>query len=248
MCTVAYDGTHFSGYQVQPNARTVQSEVEDALLKMHKGRLIRIHASGRTDAGVHARGQVFHFDTPLEIEPERWAHALNTLTPADVKILTASVARDDFHARFDVIGKEYRYFIDNGADQDIFRRLYAAHIPRPLDLILMQTAAEYLEGKHDFSSFCAARSSTQDKVRTIKTINVTENENTFMLTFKGDGFLYQMVRIMVGTLLAVGQGRIGPEVIPDIIAARDRRQASMTAPPHGLFLWDVFYQDCEIKD
>lgn len=165
-CTVSYDGTHFKGYQVQPGQRTIQTEIESALARMHKqDELIPIVASGRTDSGVHAKGQVIHFDTPLAIPMERWPFALNSLLPDDIRVLKVEEVDESFHARFSVVSKEYRYKVSTETHQNVFTRQYACHYPYPLDVDKMREAAEHLIGTHDFTSFCAANTEVQDKMR-----------------------------------------------------------------------------------
>lgn len=240
-CIVAYDGTGFAGYQVQPGKRTVQLEIEQALSKIHKGDSVRIAASGRTDAGVHARGQVVHFDSKLQIPGERFKKALNAMLPRDISILDASQVDMDFHARFTSVRKEYRYRISLSEERDPFLRDYAYHYPYRLDLEAMKEAAHYLQGTHDFTSFCSAKTEVVDKVRTVEEIIFNTSEDELVIQFIGNGFLYNMVRIMTGTLLEVGSGKKAPAEMKRILAARDRVQAGKTAPGHGLYLWKVDY-------
>ena len=209
-CIIAYDGTAFAGYQVQPEKRTVQSELEAALEKMHKGEKVKVTASGRTDAGVHAKGQVIHFDSSNEFPAENWKKALNALLPSDIVVLDVKQVSDAFHARFDPIGKEYRYMITRGPITRSFRRNYAYHYPYPLDIEAIREAISYLIGTHDFTSFCAANTNVVDKVRTIYKIELNEDGDSLMFRFVGNGFLYNMVRILVGTLLEVGSGKRKP--------------------------------------
>jgi tRNA pseudouridine38-40 synthase len=240
-CIVAYDGTSFSGYQVQPGKRTIQGELEKVLEKLNKGASIRVSASGRTDAGVHARGQVIHFDTTLEIEPDRWRKALNSLLPADIAIQTAEIARPDFHARFDAVGKEYRYFLLPSKTRDPFQRNYAYQFPYPLDFKAMEEAIGHLTGTHDFTSFCSAKTEVEDRVRSLKEIDIYQENGMLVFRFVGDGFLYNMVRILTGTLLEVGTGRREARTMPELLEKKDRTLAGKTAPGHGLYLWKVFY-------
>ncbi len=240
-CIVSYDGTGFFGYQVQPNKRTVQSELEAALLKLHKGKEVKVTASGRTDAGVHAKGQVIHFDSDLLIPEERWPIALNSLLPDDISVLSAEKAEESFHARYDAAGKEYRYFLYLSKKRDPFLRNYAFQYPYPLDVGLMKEASQLLLGTHDFTSFCSAKTEMEDKVRTIREITIHQEEDSLVFQFIGNGFLYNMVRILVGTLLEVGNGERKAEEIPELLLKRDRRLAGKTAPAHGLYLWQVFY-------
>lgn len=240
-CTVSYDGTGFFGYQVQPNKRTVQSELEEALLKLHKGKEVKVTASGRTDAGVHAKGQVIHFDTDLRIPDDRWPLALNSLLPDDISILSAEKAEDSFHARFDAAGKEYRYFLYLSKQRDPFSRHYAFQFPYQVDVEQMREAGRLLLGRHDFTSFCSAKTEMEDKVRTIKEITINQEGDMLSFRFIGNGFLYNMVRILVGTLLEIGSGDRNVEEIPELLRKKDRRLAGKTAPAHGLYLWKVFY-------
>lgn len=241
-CKIAYDGTLFSGYQIQPNKRTVQSVLESALEKLHKGSPVRVFASGRTDAGVHAKGQVIHFDSPLSIPVGKWSIALNSLLPDDISVLQVEKAAHDFHARFDAAGKEYRYFIRLSAIKDPFQRHFAYQFYFPLDYGAMSEACRYLEGTHDFTSFCSVKTEVEDRVRTIRSIEFSEDEGILQFRFVGTGFLYNMVRILVGTLLEVGIGEVEASAIPEILAKKDRTLAGKTAPGHGLYLWEVFYE------
>ncbi|WP_226671065.1 tRNA pseudouridine(38-40) synthase TruA [Metabacillus litoralis] len=242
-CIVSYDGSQFSGYQVQPKKRTVQSEIEEALTKLHKGNSIKIFASGRTDANVHAVGQVFHFETSLTIPEERWPYALNSLLPEDIVITSASYVDEEFHARFDVVKKEYRYIINQQKTQDVFKRKYCFHYPYELDLHSIQKACSLLSGTHDFTSFCAAKTEVENKVRTLYSIDVKKEGNDVVFSFIGSGFLYNMVRILVGTLLEIGLGLKSFEDIPAILEGRDRRLSGKTVPGHGLYLWKVYYDN-----
>jgi tRNA pseudouridine38-40 synthase len=241
-CQVAYDGTAFHGYQVQPNKRTVQLELEAALLKLHKGREVKVTASGRTDAGVHAKGQVIHFDSDLGIPVLKWPLALNAVLPSEIAILTVEEVDLDFHARFDAVGKEYRYFVDNRKIRDPFQRNYSHHFPFSLEIERMQEACAHLIGEYDFTSFCSAKTEVVDRVRTIYELDLSMEGEQLMFRFRGNGFLYNMVRIIVGTLLQVGTGDIEPDSIPGILAKHDRIYAGKTAPPQGLYLWEVFYK------
>lgn len=240
-CIISYDGSGFSGYQVQPNKRTVQSQIEAVLAKIHKGSHVKISASGRTDAGVHAKGQVIHFDSPLSLPEEKWELALSSMLPDDISVLSVEAVDSSFHARFNAIGKEYRYFLYQSAKRDPFQRNYAYHYPYPLNLAAMKEACTYLLGTHDFSSFCSARTEVEDKVRTIEAIEILQEEKRLCFRFVGNGFLYNMVRILVGTLIEVGSGKRRSEDIVEILEKKDRRFAGKTAPGQGLYLWKVDY-------
>jgi tRNA pseudouridine38-40 synthase len=242
-CVISYDGSAFFGYQVQPNHRTVQAEIENALKKMHKGVMIRVNASGRTDAGVHAVGQVIHFDSPYKLPPSKWKIALNSLLPEEISVQHVQYMSNDFHARFDVKKKEYRYKVSLNRDRNVFMRNYQYHYSYNLDYIAMKEAMKYLVGTHDFTSFCSAKTEVEDRVRTIYEVEFFEQNEELVFRFVGNGFLYNMVRIIVGTLLEVGQGTRRPEELVDILKVRDRTKAGKTAPGNGLYLWKVSYDN-----
>ncbi|WP_058305702.1 tRNA pseudouridine(38-40) synthase TruA [Gracilibacillus massiliensis] len=242
--TISYDGTHFSGYQIQPNGRTVQGKIENVLTKMHKGKAVRVIASGRTDQGVHAVGQVIHFDTDLEIPLVNWKKALNTMLPDDIEVVDIQLATEDFHARFDVKEKEYRYFVLNSDKRDIFKRNFYYFVKDKLDLKAIQLAANHFLGSHDFTSFCGTNTNVKgDKIRTVTNISVEQSGDNIIFKVRGTGFLYNMVRIIVGTLLEVGLNKRNPDDILQIISQKDRSQAGNTAPAQGLYLWEVSYQE-----
>lgn len=241
-CVIAYDGTDFAGYQVQPEKRTIQSEFEEVLAKMHKGEIVKVTASGRTDSGVHAKGQVIHFESPLTFPTENWVKAFSALLPSDIVVLEVDIVSADFHARFHTTGKEYRYIIARSKLQDPFQRNYAYHYPYSLDEKAMREAISYLIGTHDFTSFCSAKTEVVDKVRTIQEMDFNETDGFMVFRFVGEGFLYNMVHILVGTLLEVGSGKIAPRDLIGILDKKDRSFAGKTAPGHGLYLWKVFYK------
>jgi tRNA pseudouridine38-40 synthase len=242
-CTVSYDGTAFNGYQVQPGQRTVQGVLEKALTKVHKGKFVKVISSGRTDAGVHAIGQVFHFDTDFSIPEEKWPVVLNSILPDEVVIVSAKYVQDDFHARYSVKQKEYRYKVMLGKRRSPFTRDFSLYYPYQLDLEAIQIAARYFIGEHDFTSFCSTKTDKEDKVRTIHNIKVEQDGLELTFSFTGNGFLYNMVRIIVGTLLEVGSGRKKPEEISIILNKKDRKAAGKTAAAHGLYLWQVQYEE-----
>lgn len=239
---VSYDGTYFSGWQRQPEKRTVQSEIEKALEKIHKGDKTDVVASGRTDASVHALGQTMHFDTALSIPEEKWPKAINSHLPADVFVVSAEYTNRAFHARFDAVEKEYYYRLLYTKAPDIFRRHHTVFYPYQLHLPAMRKAASYLIGTHDFTSFCAAGTDVKDMVRTIYKADILEDGDEIRFVFRGNGFLYNMVRIMVGTLLEVGKGRRQAEDMPVILNEKRRESAGKTAPGHGLYLSQVMYE------
>ena len=240
---IAYDGTHFNGFQKQPNGRTVQEEMEKTLKKMANGKEITVFGSGRTDAGVHAMGQVIHFDYPEERPLERMRFALDTQSSEDIAVKAVEIVSDDFHARYLVKEKTYQFRVDIGKPRSPFRRHYASYFPYPLDLSKIQRALPDLIGTHDFTSFCASGSSIEDKVRTIYEAKMEVNEagDELLFTFRGNGFLYKMIRILVGTLLKIGNGLLSEDSIPEIIAKKDRNAAGPTAHPEGLYLYEVVY-------
>lgn len=240
-CIVSYDGSRFSGFQIQPQTRTVQGEIEAALKKMHQNCSVKVVGSGRTDAGVHAYGQVIHFDSPLQIPVPQWLKALNSITPSDISFTKIEKAEASFHARYSAIKKEYHYKIYTAPTRDPFRRHFALHYPYPLNKALIDAAIAHLIGTHDFTSFCSAKTEVDDKVRTLSTLDYEIVDDNWTFRFVGDGFLYNMVRIIVGTLLEVGGEKLLPEKLPWIIAQRDRKLAGKTAPPEGLYLWKVYY-------
>jgi tRNA pseudouridine38-40 synthase len=242
-CTIAYDGTNFAGYQIQPNKRTVQGELEHALATMHKGQFIRVFASGRTDAGVHAHGQVIHFDSPMTIPAAGWLKALNALLPDDIVVKEVEPVDSSFHARFSATSKEYRYKVRTAQEKDVFLRNYTFHFPYLLNYDAMKEALQFIVGTHDFTSFCSAKTEIEDKVRTIYEADFVISDSDLIFKFVGNGFLYNMVRILVGTMLDVGQGRIRPADIPAIINGKNRNLAGKTAPSHGLYLWKVYYDN-----
>lgn len=239
---IEYDGSNYHGFQIQPNAISIQETLEACLAQL-TGETIRITAAGRTDAGVHAMGQVISFDTASTIPADRLCLALNRYLPDDIKALSSRQAPDDFNARFNALKKTYRYSIYNSAAGQILVRKYALCLNEALDIEAMQKACGYIEGRHDFSSFCASGSSTRTFERTVMRCELKQNDVWLTLEMEAGGFLYNMVRITVGTLLEVGRSRLSPHSIPSILQAKDRTAASPTAPPQGLCLIKVDYPD-----
>lgn len=241
-CIISYDGSQFSGYQVQIDKRTVQLELEKVLAVMHK-KTVKVVASGRTDAGVHAYGQVIHFDTHLEIPASNWIKAMNAMLPDDIAVLSAEYVSEDFHARFGTSGKQYRYVMDLGEIHNPLKRNYAYHYPYPIDVERIKEAIPYLVGTHDFTSFSAVRTDVKDKVRTIYRIECVLEGNELTFIYEGNGFLYNMVRILTGTLIEVGIWKREPKELQTIIESKDRAVAGKTAPAQGLYLWEVYYDE-----
>ena len=243
-CTISYDGHLFYGYQVQPGQRTIQDELEKALQTLHKAKeRIPVVSSGRTDSGVHAVGQTIHFDSPLSIPEAKWPYALNALLPDDISVRKAEAVNDQFHARFSAKRKEYRYMIYRGRHPDVFKRYYAYHVPDDIDMEKVKEASRYLVGTHDFTSFCATKTEVKDKVRTVHELEWSDTGDGLQMRIVGSGFLYNMVRIIAGTLLDVGTGKFSPGDIEKMILAKNRDAAGRTAPAHGLYLWRVIYDN-----
>lgn len=239
--TIAYDGSGFSGYQIQPDARTVQMELLRVLKEVHKGEPVEVVASGRTDSGVHATGQVIHFDTPFAIPEAGWLKALNVRLPEDIRVHRIEEAAPDFHARYHAKGKIYRYKWTRSKIISPFSRHHLVHVPQQIAIDRMEQAAAAFLGTHDFSSFCAANTNVVDKVRTVWRLDFEEHGDELHMVIEGSGFLYNMVRIIAGTLLEVGLNRREPEELAEIIAACDRDAAGKTAASHGLYLEKVHY-------
>lgn len=242
--TVAYDGEKFQGWQVQPGMRTVQDEIEKAFGVICAGEKPRIHGSGRTDAGVHARGQVFHVDPERVCPKEKWMEALNGLLPADVRVMDVNVVSPDFHARFDAVSKEYRYFIFQGPVLPPEIRRIRHHVRKELDVEKMCRAATLLQGEKDFLSFSANRGKPEEStVRTIMECRFTGGAPEYCFTVKADGFLYKMVRQLAGALLRVGRGEMSLPEFQKLLDQPVRNHLAPTAPPQALFLWEVLYPE-----
>ena len=249
--TIAYDGTAYQGWQVQTTGVGVQEKIETALGKLFPG-VKRIHSSSRTDTGVHALGMVAHVEIPraeFKMAVGRLALALNAFLPEDIRVVTAARCRPDFHARFHATGKQYRYFVWNHRTMNPLRRRQAWHVPQKLDLAAMRSAAKPFLGRHDFKSLAGTRNyEMESTVRTLTRCEIKRSGPLLTFFLEGDGFLYKMCRGMVGTLVQVGQGKIAPGGIKNILTSRDRRVAGMTAPAHGLVLWKVFYSTQSRED
>ncbi|WP_424769175.1 tRNA pseudouridine(38-40) synthase TruA [Paenibacillus sp. sgz302251] len=237
---VSYDGTNFNGFQTQPYGRTVQGQIELAIKKL-SGETIIITASGRTDAGVHAQGQMFNFYTESSIPTQRWAIALNTRLPKDIVIIEAFDVPEHFHARRSAKRKTYRYTIDTGKFPDVFGRQYRFHHPAPLDVDAMREGLSYLVGEHDFTSFTSIHSTKPHHIRTIYEADFVQEGPIVHMYVTGNGFLYNMVRVIMGTLLWVGQGRLMPAEMKAILEGKSRSLAGPTAMAHGLMLMNVQY-------
>lgn len=242
--TLQYDGTGYAGFQRQPNGVTVQEKLEEALRTLTGDPGLKIGAAaGRTDAGVHARGQVVHFRTASRIPLDRWPLALNQQLPADIRAFAAEAVPEEFHARYWAVQKRYRYCIENAVVQSPLSRLYAFHWTRALDLAAMRQAGLLLVGRHDFAAFRSTGGSAQTSVRTVTALAVTDAAPFVFVDVEADGFLYNMVRIIAGTLLEVGSGRRSLADVAQALATGDRTFAGKTLPPHGLSLERVTYGD-----
>ncbi len=243
--TVSFDGTNYAGWQVQTSGTGVQELVERALSKVIPGEH-RLHSSSRTDAGVHALGMVAHVELPKDrfrIEMRKVVLALNAYLPDDIRVVAASRVPAGFHARFHASGKEYRYQVWNHVAMNPILLRYAWHVPQALDLDQMREAAKCFVGKHDFRSMAATHSyAIADTVRTMHRVEVRARGPLITFVIEGDGFLYKMVRGMVGTLVQVGRGRFQPKDLKAMLEAKDRRSGGMSAPACGLFLWKVLYR------
>ena len=241
--TIEYDGKDFNGWQKQPKKLNIQGEIERAICDLTGEEEINLIASGRTDAGVHALGQVANFKTENESIPiDKWALALNTKLKRSVRVLKAEEVDERFHSRYTCKKKTYRFVINNNVCESAIYRNFEYHFPVKLNVEDMKKAVKYFEGEHDFKAFKASGTSSKSSVRTIYSANVIEAENgRIHIELTGNGFLYNMVRIIAGTLVDVGIGKISAEDIPEIIKSGDRMKAGKTLPPSGLFLIKVEY-------
>lgn len=235
---IEYDGSHYSGWQKQQNLSTIQGKIEEAIKKI-TGEEIEIFASGRTDAGVHALGQVANFEIESKIPAEKFKFAINQHLPEDIRVLSSEKTIAGFHARFSAKRKTYLYRIQTGEVRRPFERNLSYFVKGDLDIEKMIDCAKYLIGEHDFSSFKSEGSSARHFVREIYSLDVRRKEDIIEIEISGNGFLYNMVRIIAGTLIEAGKGR--EQNIPKILMAKDRTLAGPTAPAHGLFLKEVLY-------
>ncbi|MDD5503683.1 MAG: tRNA pseudouridine(38-40) synthase TruA [Candidatus Omnitrophica bacterium] len=251
---IAYDGTNYKGWQIQAKGagasypqKTIQHEIETALSGIFTAR-VKVIGSGRTDAGVHALGQVANFKLNNSMPCNRILRALNSVLPRDIVITSVTDVKESFHSRFDAISKLYRYRIFNCPCAPLFDRLYQYHIPYKINHDLMISASRVLIGRHDFRSFQASGGKKIDPVREIISLSISRRGNVISMYIEADGFLYNMVRNIVGTLVEIGRGKIQPEHIRDILKARDRREAGPTAPAKGLCLMRVKYPKTAARD
>lgn len=240
LLTIAYDGTNYHGWQIQKNAVTVQQVLCEALEKM-LGKTFDVTGTSRTDAGVHAREFTCHIDCDDNIPEKAFVRGLNSFLPPDIAVRDCIEVANDFHARYNAKGKTYKYYIYNSNKKDPFKMRYSWQIERPLDIAAMNEFANKLIGTHDFYAFSSSGRTVEDTVRTISECYVTKENDDVVLTVSANGFLYNMVRIIVGTAVEVSDKRINPEDIPQILNSKKRESLGVTAPPQGLFLEKVHY-------
>ena len=238
---VQYDGTNYSGWQVQDNAATIQSEIEKALSVIYKQE-IKIIASGRTDTGVHAFGQVVHFDSTSEIPLQKICFALNGIMPKDISIRKAYIVPDSFHARYSAYERTYVYYIYNSRLRSPFTHNRAMWVKKDLNISFLNKAARYLLGEHDFASFCRKKSAEEKTIRRIKKIKIQKQGSYIELKITGNAFLHNMIRIIVGTLVGLSENNFEPTEMKKILLAKTREASGETAPAHGLYLYRIDYK------
>ena len=238
---IEYDGKDFNGWQKQPNKLNIQGEIERAIKEITKEDDIELNASGRTDAGVHAIGQVANFKTNSTMPVDKFPIAINNKVKKSIVIKSAEEMPERFHSRYNCKKKTYRYIINNSEYGSAIYRNQECHIPQPLEIKAMKKAIKYFEGEHDFKGFKASGTSSKNSVRKIFKTNIEVHDDRIYIELTGSGFLYNMVRIISGTLVDVGLGKIKPTDIPNIILSGDRMQAGKTLPPQGLYLLKVEY-------
>lgn len=237
--TIQYDGSRYCGWQKQPNSSGIQGTIEYAIYEITKEK-VNITGSGRTDAGVHALGQVANFKTSSSIPANRFCDALNAKLPKDISIIQCEEVEENFHSRYSAKGKTYRYLIYNRPYRSPLYKDTSYHVRYDLDMDKIKSEAKSLIGTYDFKGFMSSGSAVKDTVRTIHNISIEEKDDLIYIEIEGNGFLYNMVRIIVGTLVDIGRGRINKSMV-DIIKSMDRGEAGHTAPGHGLFLKKVYY-------
>lgn len=243
-CVVSYDGSAYSGWQIQPNCPSIQEQIEKALSKIHESRIM-IVGSGRTDAAVHALGQVFHFESDKRLNEEQWIQALNRLLPRDIRILSVQLAKDDFHARFSAISKRYDYYITSDV-LNPFLQKYMARDNRILDVEQMREAATCFLGTHDFTSFTSTKiDPRKTRIKTMTRLEIIQHEKHIQMIFEGDGFLRYMVRMMAQTLIEVGLGHLPANEVKAMLEAKDKHVCHYKAEACGLYLMKVNYREDE---
>jgi tRNA pseudouridine38-40 synthase len=238
---IQYDGTNFSGYQVQDTGRTVQGDIENALLILTKEKC-RIIASGRTDTGVHALGQIAHFDTNSDLSLDRLCISLNGILDRDISIVNAFDVPNDFHARFSAVEREYKYFIYNAPQRTPFMMHRAMWMNKPIDIKFIKKALNHLIGEHDFATFCKKISSDNGTIRRINSIKVIKNDNLIEITINGNAFLHNMIRIIIGTTMDLVKNNQKHDEMKKILNYKNRDYGGITAPPYGLYLNRIYYK------
>ena len=239
--TLSYDGTDYCGFQLQPNGDTIQGCLEKALSDVYKSQ-IKIKGCSRTDAGVHARMYVCSFEAPECVPPDKLPLAVRAYLPEDICVTDCELAPDGFNARYDNCGKTYCYTVNTSKFQDVFTRRFEWHYPKKLDVEKMKIAAKAFVGSHDFSGFMSSGSNVEGTVRTVSRLDVEKEDERIRIYIRADGYLYNMVRIIAGTLVMVGNGQINAFNMEDIIQSCDRTRAGITAPACGLTLFEVHYK------
>ncbi len=241
--TLAYDGTNYNGWQKQGNTSNTIEEKINFHLSNCLGETIEVIGSGRTDSGVHANQQVANFHSNIALDPDSFLSSINNELPKDIRITSLESVDERFHSRLNAISKTYIYYIDTNVAYNVFRRKYTYQIADTLDLSAMKEAVSHLLGEHDFKSFCSIKNTKKSTLRTIYSIDITEENGIISMKFNGNGFLYNMVRILSGTLINVGLDKTKPTEIPSIIEGKNRNLAGPMAPANGLFLDDVSYSN-----
>ena len=238
---ISYEGTRYSGWQRQGNAQNTVTAKLEAVFSRLDGRPVRLDGAGRTDAGVHALDQTATLDLQTKTGPDGILEYVNLYLPEDISVNSIEPVPDRFHARLRAVGKIYRYEIRTSAVPDVFRRRYQWHLKKTPDADRMREAAAVLIGTHDFAAFCTARPGNHSTVRTLRRVDIRQENGTLWIEFEGDGFLYNMVRILTGTLVEIGLGERSAEELPGILTSRKRANAGITAPAQGLTLVRVLY-------
>ena len=245
--TIEYEGTHYCGWQLQPNGVSVQEKIMEAIFRI-TGEQMTLHGSGRTDAGVHAKGQCASFRTSSNISIHRMPQAINTYLPEDIAVIAAEDKEEGFHARYSAIGKKYSYQLYINHHRSPLRRLHSWHLRQLPDIERMRQALLLFQGTHDFVSFRASRSDVSDTVRTIWTTDLVMKDDSCWISFEGNGFLYKMVRMLVAATVEVGLGRKNLSDIEERLSGKEIKDHKYTAPPQGLYLDNVYYDKSELPE
>ena len=243
--TVAYDGTNYCGWQIQPNGVTIEEVLNHAICKL-TGEEITVTGASRTDSGVHALGNVAVFDTESRIPADRFSYALNQRLPKDIVVVKSEEVPEDWHPRYQNTLKTYEYHIINTRIPIPTKRLYNYFVSFDLDVDKMREGAQYLLGEHDFAAFCCIRTNAKTTVRTITDLVIEQNKDEITIRVTGNGFLYNMVRIIAGVLVRVGRGFYGPEMVKELLEGKERKKEAVTAPPEGLCLMEIRYEADEV--